>query len=249
MRQMLKLNPIVGTKDQSSCGRCRSRTAIKKYTVAPRLDYIDKKTNDQSHTTFPSTSHQTNMSTQISPSRSSERSLFSGSSTLELTTPSSSIYPEEKQIPLPPQVSRGGTIRGSMDYPDSIHSVPDAVDAATVASELDVLDKIKPHPSYGSRMVGGRKPHPTHMEQYQAYESVSYITPDTAQQESQFMRMGPSAHRKRRCMLWIRYAFTGIMVSCVISGVSIYFYTKSLHEVYKIFFFVFIFSSSFLFDI
>ena len=177
------------------------------------------------------------MSTQISPSRSSERSLFSGSSTLELTTPSSSIYPEEKQIPLPPQVSRGGTIRGSMDYPDSIHTVPDAVDAATVASELDVLDKIKPHPSYGSRMVGGRKPHPTHMEQYQAYESVSYITPDTAQQESQFMRMGPSAHRKRRMLLWIRYGFTGIMVSCVISGVSIYLFTKS--------FFLYLFSSSF----
>jgi H+/Cl- antiporter ClcA len=65
-------------------------------------------------------------------------------------------------------------------------------------------------------MVGGKKP--LHNDVYQAYESVSYIIPDTAAQEAQFMHMGHVAHQRRRLFLWVRYAITGIMVSCVISG-------------------------------
>ena len=72
--------------------------------------------------------------------------------------------------------------------------------------------------SYGSRSVGGRKPHPKHMAAYQKYESVSYISPDTAAQESQFMRQTPKDRGNRRLLLWCRYGVTGIMVSCVISA-------------------------------
>jgi chloride channel 7 len=56
------------------------------------------------------------------------------------------------------------------------------------------------------------------LETYQNYEYVSYISPDTAAQEGQFMRMTPRDHRNRRLLLWCRYGVTGIMVSCVISA-------------------------------
>ena len=70
--------------------------------------------------------------------------------------------------------------------------------------------------SYGSRMVGGKKP--TNLEQYKSFESVSYIVPDTARQEAQFMRMTHAMSGRRRMLLWMRYTITGIVVSLCIAG-------------------------------
>ena len=70
--------------------------------------------------------------------------------------------------------------------------------------------------SYGSRMVGGKKP--TDLEVYKKFESVSYLTPDTAEQESKFMRMTPSQSGRLRSLLWIRYTITGVVVSLTIAG-------------------------------
>jgi H+/Cl- antiporter ClcA len=70
--------------------------------------------------------------------------------------------------------------------------------------------------SYGSRMVGGKKP--TNLAVYRSFESVSYLTPDTAEQESLFMRMTPGMSGQLRCLLWFRYTVTGVVVSLAIAG-------------------------------
>jgi H+/Cl- antiporter ClcA len=86
------------------------------------------------------------------------------------------------------------------------------------AKNIEILEgkKFMAPKSYGSRMVGGKKP--TNLEQYRKFESVSYIVPDTAAQEAQFMRMTPAMSGRRRCLLWVRYTITGIVVSLTIAG-------------------------------
>jgi H+/Cl- antiporter ClcA len=86
------------------------------------------------------------------------------------------------------------------------------------AKNIEILEgkKFMAPKSYGSRMVGGKKP--TNLEQYKSFESVSYIVPDTAAQEAQFMRMTASMSGRRRFLLWVRYTITGIVVSLTIAG-------------------------------
>ena len=74
--------------------------------------------------------------------------------------------------------------------------------------------KFRKAKAFGSRMVGGKKP--KNWEKYSAYESTSYITPDTIKQERLFLRMTPKTAGYHRMFLWIRYAFSGALVSAVI---------------------------------
>jgi chloride channel 7 len=80
---------------------------------------------------------------------------------------------------------------------------------------LQSNEMLNPKP-YGSRMIGGKKPY--NIDKYRQYEATSYIVPDTADQESQYMRMTPKDYARRRLLMWVRYAFTGVVVSIVISG-------------------------------
>ena len=91
------------------------------------------------------------------------------------------------------------------------------VDEKSNAVEVLSDKKFLAPKSYGSRMIGGRKPYDR--DKYQSYESTSYIIPDTTAQESLFMRMTPKSWQRKRLLLWFRYAFTGVTVSLAISGV------------------------------
>ena len=74
--------------------------------------------------------------------------------------------------------------------------------------------KFRSAKTFGSRMIGGKEP--KNWDKYSAYESTSYITPDTIVQERLFLRMTPKKAGHKRLMLWFRYALTGAMVSCCI---------------------------------
>lgn len=91
------------------------------------------------------------------------------------------------------------------------------VDEQSNAVEVLSSKKFLAPKSYGSRMIGGRKPF--NHDKYRSYESTSYIVPDTTAQESLFMRMTPKSWKRKRLLLWFRYAFTGFTVSLAISGV------------------------------
>jgi H+/Cl- antiporter ClcA len=70
--------------------------------------------------------------------------------------------------------------------------------------------------AFGSRMVGGHKP--GNMATYNAFESVSYIVPDTAEQEQLFMLSDNRARNMQRVLMWVRYGIVGVLVSLLIAG-------------------------------
>ena len=74
--------------------------------------------------------------------------------------------------------------------------------------------KFRSAKTFGSRMIGGKEP--KNWDKYSAYESTSYITPDTIEQERFYLRMTPKKAAYQRLMLWFRYALTGVLVSCFI---------------------------------
>jgi H+/Cl- antiporter ClcA len=75
-------------------------------------------------------------------------------------------------------------------------------------------EKFREDKTFGSRMIGGKEP--SNWIKYSAYESTSYIEPDTIQREREFLKMTPKSTRQRRLMLWFRYALSGSLVSIVI---------------------------------
>ena len=89
-----------------------------------------------------------------------------------------------------------------------------SADQTGLAISLD--KKFRKPKSYGSRMVGGKKP--TNNDIYNSYESVSYLTPDTVAVESSFLQETPKIRSRQLCMKWVRFAFMGIIVSLVIFG-------------------------------
>ena len=76
--------------------------------------------------------------------------------------------------------------------------------------------KFRSAKTFGSRMIGGKQPELKNWDKYSAYESTSYITPDTIEQERFYLRMTPKKAAYQRLMLWFRYALTGVLVSCFI---------------------------------
>ena len=76
-------------------------------------------------------------------------------------------------------------------------------------------DKFRKPKTYGSRMVGGRKP--SNQDKYNRYEAVSYLVPDTAEVERGFLKTTPSQRSRMLVLLWIRFAVTGLVVSLVVS--------------------------------
>ena len=76
-------------------------------------------------------------------------------------------------------------------------------------------EKFRTVHTFGSRMVGGKEP--KNHDQYNKYEAVSYITPDTHKVEQTFLKMTPGGRSRQQILLWIRYAITGMVVSIVIA--------------------------------
>ena len=76
--------------------------------------------------------------------------------------------------------------------------------------------KFRSAKTFGSRMIGGKQPELKNWGKYSAYESTSYITPDTIEQERFYLRMTPKKAAHQRLMLWFRYGLTGVLVSCFI---------------------------------
>ena len=70
--------------------------------------------------------------------------------------------------------------------------------------------------TFGSRMVGGHKP--ANLEAYKTFESVSYIVPDTAEQEARFVSMDKKKRSLQRLCMWFRYGFVGLIVSLFVAG-------------------------------
>ena len=145
-----------------------------------------------------------------SPTANDERSLFGNSKNVELPPISATRSGSTKRPPKPLKPPRTSPPRSSPPPSPRLSAMRD--------DDKDENGGKRKVVSYGSRSVGGRKPHPKHMAAYQTYESVSYISPDTAAQESQFMRQTPKDRGNRRLLMWCRYGVTGIMVSCVISA-------------------------------
>jgi chloride channel 7 len=71
--------------------------------------------------------------------------------------------------------------------------------------------------AFGSRMVGGHKP--GNLAAYNAFESVSYIVPDTAEQEALFVALDSHKRSIQRLLMWFRYGVVGLLVSLLIAGV------------------------------
>jgi chloride channel 7 len=67
----------------------------------------------------------------------------------------------------------------------------------------------------GGRMVGGSKPRD--LDKYMSFESTSYITPDTVEEERWYMRMTKKKWGRRRAFLWLLYATIGVTVSLLIT--------------------------------